>query len=102
MTQDSKIKLILALALLACLLPMPYWYYQLVRVGSAICFGYFSSNVKNRQDWNFWVYIGLAVLFQPIIKMALGRTIWNVVDVVVATWLVYGIYNKPNYQDSSE
>lgn len=31
---------------------------------------------------------GLALLFQPFFKIALGRTMWNVVDVVVAIGLV--------------
>ena len=30
----------------------------------------------------------LAVLFQPIIKIPLGRAVWNVVDVAVAIGLI--------------
>ena len=30
----------------------------------------------------------LALLFQPFFKIALGRDMWNVVDVVVAIFLV--------------
>ena len=30
----------------------------------------------------------LALLFQPFIKVALGRTMWNVVDVAVAIGLI--------------
>ncbi len=33
-------------------------------------------------------FASLALLFQPFIKIALGRTIWNVVDVMVAVLLV--------------
>ena len=29
----------------------------------------------------------LALLFQPFFKVALGRTVWNIVDVVVAVLL---------------
>ena len=38
-----------------------------------------------------WVFVSLAVLFQPIYKIALGRTLWNVVDVLVAA-LMIGLY----------
>lgn len=34
-------------------------------------------------------FIVLALLFQPFVKIALGRTIWNVVDVVVAGFMVF-------------
>ena len=33
-------------------------------------------------------FASLALLFQPFIKVALGRTIWNVVDVIVAILLM--------------
>lgn len=67
---------------------MPYGYYELVRLGSAIGFLYLASTLKEGNDKLRWVYIGLAVLFQPLLKVALGRTLWNVVDVVVGIWLV--------------
>ena len=35
-----------------------------------------------------WVFVTLALLFQPIYKIVLGRAIWNVVDVIVAAFLV--------------
>lgn len=33
-------------------------------------------------------FASLALLFQPFIKIALGRTMWNIVDVIVAILLV--------------
>lgn len=33
-------------------------------------------------------FASLALLFQPFIKVALGRTMWNVVDVIVAILLI--------------
>lgn len=102
LTNSDKLKVVLAIAMLLCLLDMPYWYYQLVRIGSAIGFGYRAFSTKNEEDVLRLIYIGLAILFQPLIKISLGRTLWNIVDVMVAIWLVYGIYNKPNNQDSSK
>lgn len=32
-------KVIIAAALLLCLLPLPYGYYELVRLGGMVCFG---------------------------------------------------------------
>jgi hypothetical protein len=38
------------------------------------------------------VYIGLVLLFQPIVKVSLGRQVWNIVDVFVAVGLVITIF----------
>ena len=76
---------------------MPYGYYELVRLGSAIIFLYLASTLKEGDDKLRWVYIGLAVLFQPLLKVSLGRTLWNVVDVVVGIWLISTVFNS-NYK----
>ena len=83
------LKLLLAIFLLLCLTPMPYGYYQLVRIVAMIAFAimayqyYVKGNVPLAITFG-----GLALLFQPFIKVAFGRTIWNVVDVVVALSLI--------------
>ncbi len=81
----------LALLLILCLFRMPYGYYQLVRYISFAVFVYLAYTAYNKnKDFTavFWIYLFLAILFQPFIKIALGRTIWNIVDVVVAIWLI--------------
>ena len=42
----------------------------------------------------------LALLFQPFIKVALGRAMWNVTDVVVALGLI-GLYLYENNKVSN-
>jgi hypothetical protein len=71
--------------LLACLLPMPYGYYQLVRVVATAAFAFFAY--QERGNSLLWVFVGLALLFQPFEKIALGRTVWNIVDIAVAVFL---------------
>lgn len=68
---------------------MPYGYYQMVRVLSMVGFGILALSVK--EDKERWIYIVLCLLFQPFIKVALGRVLWNVVDVVVAIGLLISI-----------
>jgi hypothetical protein len=82
---SKKLSLILIPLLLACLLPMPYGYYQLVRVVATAAFAFLAY--QERENNLLWVFIGLALLFQPFEKIALGRTLWNVVDVAVAVFL---------------
>ena len=86
---ERKIKVALALLFLICLLDMPYGFYQLVRFAALTGFSVlaYQANESSRQAETI-VYIALAVLFQPFFKIALGRELWNVVDVVVAIGLL--------------
>ena len=46
------------------------------------------------------VFAALAILFQPLYEIALGRTMWNVVDVVVAMGLVILWYKEQQIDKS--
>ena len=74
---------------------MPYVYFQLVRFLAMIIFLYFGNIAYQEKKENLaYVYFGLAILFQPILKIALGRTIWNMIDVVVGIWLIFLAYTE--------
>lgn len=93
---QTPIKLILAILFFLCLADMPYGYYQLVRMIALIGFAIlaYQSYEKNRKT-EVIIYAGLALLFQPLFKIALGRDIWNVVDVVVGIALIISIFTQP-------
>jgi len=55
----------------------------------------YSANEQNRNNEMF-IYIALALLFQPFIKIALGRTIWNIVDLIVSIGLVISVIKDSN------
>ena len=81
--------LILSALLLLCLAPMPYGYYQLVRFVAMVVFGVMAYKYYEEKKNVLAITFGaLALLFQPFIKVALGRTMWNVVDVAVAIGLI--------------
>ena len=84
----KKVSILIALMLLACLADMPYGYFQFVRFSSAVFFSYtaYHENEKGSKELAI-VFLVLAILFQPFIKISLGRTIWNIVDVIVALGL---------------
>ena len=89
------LKSILAIMCLVCLLDMPYGYYELFRYVAAGSFVYFAINEKDNQGWMF-VWIISALLVQPFFKAALGREIWNIVDVIWAVLLIISIYKNKN------
>lgn len=87
------IKIVLAILFLICLFDMPYGYFQLVRFAGLIGFGIlaYQSNQDKQKEMTI-VFIGLALLFQPFFKIALGRQIWNIVDVIVSIFLIATIF----------
>lgn len=89
----KALKIILAILLFLCLLDMPYGYYQFVLFVSFAVFGYFAyiANQKDNKTEAF-VFVALALLFQPFVKIALGRTLWNLVDVVVGVGLLLTVF----------
>lgn len=81
--------LILAAVLLLCLAPLPYGYYTLVRFVSMVAFGVMAYRyyTLNKVAWTI-IFASLALLFQPFLKIVLGRTMWNIVNVIVAVLLI--------------
>lgn len=83
------IKVVLAILMFLCLLDMPYVFYQLVRFVALIGFGILAYKAKEQQRQSEMVfYAGLALLFQPFFKIALGREIWSIIDVAVGLGLI--------------
>ena len=79
----------MAALLLACLLHLPYGFYVLVRFVAMVVFAVMAVQYNDKKDSTLTVTFGaLALLFQPFLKIALGRGLWNLVDVVVAILLI--------------
>lgn len=85
----KHILLLLAALLLLCLAPLPYGFYQLVRFVMMVAFAMMAYKYYEEKQSAWAVTFGsLALLFQPLLKVSLGRTIWNIVDVAVAILLI--------------
>ena len=72
---------------------MPYGYYQAVRFIGMLGFAllaYFSY--QQNQKVEAIIYVALALLFQPFIKVSLGRIAWNITDVIVSAGLLISIF----------
>ena len=89
------IKVSLTVLFLLCLLDMPYGYFQFVRFAGLIGFGIlaYQAHQQGRQT-EMIIYCGLGLLFQPFFKIALGRQMWNIVDVAVGIGLLMSIFMK--------
>jgi hypothetical protein len=89
---EKIVKIGLAVLLFICLLDMPYGYYQFVRVAATCVFVLFTIQSYNlKSNAMILIYVILAILFQPFEKIALGREVWNVMDVIVGVGLLLSI-----------
>ena len=93
---NKAIKLFLNILFFLCLADMPYGYYQFVSFAGLVGFAIlaYQAHEQGRQT-EIIIYGGLALLFQPFFKIALGRQMWNIVDVVVGIGLLISIFMKP-------
>lgn len=86
----KQLYLVLAAMLLLCLAPMPYGYFMLVRFVMMVVFGWMANQYYQKGHQGLtWAFGALALLFQPFVKIALGRVVWNIVDVAVAILLIF-------------
>ena len=91
------VKLVLAVLMLLCLADMPYGFYELMRFVVTLGFGYLAYDYYQAGQVKWVVTFGvLLLLFQPFFKLALGRDLWNVVDVLVAVGLIYLLVKERN------
>jgi hypothetical protein len=87
------LKLGLAALSLLCIIDMPYGYYQLYRFLALGVFLYLAYEEQDKKEWMI-VWLMSALLVQPIFKIALGREIWNLVDIAFALILMVSAFKK--------
>lgn len=88
------VKIILIILFMGCLIDWPYGYYQMVRFVGMIGFAILAyHDYKDNKTW-FYIWLISAILINPMFKIALGRDLWNVVDVMWAMTLVSSIFIK--------
>jgi len=74
---------------------MPYGFYQFVRFLALVGFGILALQAhKEDKQTEMIIYIALAILFQPLLKISLGRTLWNIIDVIVGIGLLISLKKK--------
>jgi len=91
---ETIIKIVLSILFLVCLLDMPYGYFQLVRFLGMVGFAILAYNTYQKNQTWFVIWLASAILINPIFKIALGRGIWNIVDVIWAILLIASIFIK--------
>jgi hypothetical protein len=79
---------------------MPYGFYILVRFVALVGFSALAYCAhEQKKEVEMIICILLALLFQPFFKLALGRELWNVVDIIVAILLIVSLFVKIKNSD---
>lgn len=91
--QSSVFWIALGIPAILCILAladMPYGYYTFLRIvvfGSTLYGAYWLANAMSLL---MWVFIAMAVLYNPIIRIHLDRETWEVWNIITAVFLVAG------------
>ncbi len=89
---ETIIKIVLAILFIGCLFDWQYGYFQIVRFVGMVGFAILAYNQYKKNDFYFIAWLASAILINPLFKIALGRTIWNVIDVIWAILLIVSIF----------
>lgn len=80
--------------LLIALLPLPYGYYILLKL--VICFSCIREIIIGSKDNvdELLFFLAITILYNPIVKMPLGKAIWSIVNVLTASYFIYHLFKN--------
>jgi len=88
----NSIKIILSILFIGALFKMPYNYYEIMRFIGMIGFTLLGYNELKRENNSFMIiWFASALLINPFFKLALGRGLWNVIDIIWVLLLLLSI-----------
>jgi len=98
----NKIKLILITLLVIAILPLPYGYYQLLRIFVTIAFTYaLVTNYRNLKKYVVAIHAIIIIVYNPLFSLYLDKSIWIIIDLALAITLTSTIFIKrPNMENS--
>ncbi|HEY4516765.1 hypothetical protein A2763_00960 [Candidatus Kaiserbacteria bacterium RIFCSPHIGHO2_01_FULL_54_36] len=84
--RDNWLKVLAILLVLGALTDVPYYaYYQLMNwvvVGAALVTAW--QAYKLNKDWLMWLFVLVAVVFNPLAPFYFSADMWRIADVIVA------------------
>ena len=91
MVVKTKILIGAAGALCLALLPLPYAYYVLLRIGMFGVLAYLAfCEWHTRRQGLAWVIGVAAAVYNPFVPLHLGRELWTVIN-LVTLWLLWSV-----------
>jgi hypothetical protein len=90
----KPIALLTAILLALAPLPLPYGYYQFLRVivcAVSVSFGivFFARHRDDTEKVVAWIIMGVGLLWNPFLPVHLPKSIWMIFDLVAAGFFVW-------------
>lgn len=78
------------IALGLALLPLPYAYYMLLRVGMCGVFAYLAYTASQSNEQGLAWALGItAAIYNPFVPLHLGREVWSIINLATIGVLFY-------------
>lgn len=92
--RDNWLKIVAILFVLGALAPVPYFaYYQLMNwvvVGAALMTAW--QAYKQNSVWIVWLFVLVAVVFNPVAPLYFRADVWQAADITVAALFVISFF----------
>jgi hypothetical protein len=91
------LKIATAILLLICLFNLPYLLEKILNIiiFSGFIFLAFMCN-GNKKEWP--VFMLLAITFQPFFTLDLGLQTWQMIQIIVSTYLILDFFQEKEFQ----
>jgi hypothetical protein len=100
----SKLFWILPLVVMGIgVLPMPYGYYNILRIVVCICAAFMAVRAIKTQNGQLvsWLFGGLALLYNPVLPVHLNeKPVWMIVNVLTA--ILFIVFRDLSYDEEEE
>lgn len=85
----QKASIALSIILLLSVVPLPYGFYIILRLVTAIIAVCWAVKLAEQEKTTLAIIsAGVALLFQPFFKITLDKLTWNIIDVLLAVCLI--------------
>ena len=102
---NTLVRFIPSLMLFVALVPgLPYGYFQFLRlvVTGFSCLFAFVAFEEKKKVW-MWLFIGVTVLFNPLIPIHLSRDTWLPIDTIIGiVFIVFIIHHRKKGRSREE
>lgn len=73
-----------AILLILAIFSWPYGYYVLLRWIVAIIAAYVAYSLSESGNQKLWIFVGIAILFNPLVPIYSTKSFWVIADLVSA------------------
>ena len=102
---SSKVYIGLGILLLVAAWPLPYGFYVFTKIivcGFTGLLAYRNFNASNKKSIWPWCFLLIAVLFNPLISIAMQKEVWMIVDILLGSLFLLLAYKTRNTYTKKE